>query len=79
MAANATATLVVNSILSHACIPFPAAIKQSEPQRLKFEIEALVLSPYPTLSQRIKIRLVLRTVERYFWYSRPCQHSQSQY
>ena len=77
MAANATATLVVDSILSHASTPFPASIKQSEPQRLKFETEALVLTPYPTLSQRIKIRLVLRSVERYFWNLRPCQHPYS--
>jgi Ribophorin I len=65
MAANATATLVVNSILSHASTPFPAAVKQSEPQGLKFGTEAFVLTPYPTLSQRIKIRLV-RSVKALF-------------
>ena len=63
MAANATANLVVDSILSHASTPFPATVKQSDPQRLKFETEALVLTPYPTLSQRIKIRLVCPFVE----------------
>jgi len=66
MAANATVNLVVDSILSHASTPFPATVKQSEPQRLKFETEALVLTPYPTLSQRIKIRFVLHSVEALF-------------
>jgi hypothetical protein len=70
MTANATVNLVVDSILSHASTPFPATIKQSDPQRLKFEVEALVLTPYPTSSQRIKIRLVLRSVEHYFRNSR---------
>lgn len=78
MTANATANLVVDSILSHASTPFPATIKQSDPQRLKFETEALVLTPYPTLSQRIKIRLVCPASKCYFWNSRSSQHSHSQ-
>ena len=78
MAANATANLVVDSILSHASTPFPATIKQSDPQRLKFETEALVLTPYPTLSQRIKIRLVRLASKRYFRNSHSYQHSQPQ-
>ena len=78
MAANATANLVVDSILSHASTPFPATVKQSDPQRLKFETEALVLTPYPTFSQRIKIRLVRRVSKCYFRNSHSCQHSQFQ-
>lgn len=78
MTANATANLVVDSILSHASTPFPATIKQSDPQRLKFKTEALVLTPYPTLSQRIKIRLVCPASKCYFWNSHSCQHSHSQ-
>jgi len=78
MAANATTNLVVDFILSHASTPFPATVKQSDPQRLKFETEALVLTPYPTLSQRIKIRLVCPASKRYFCNSRSCQHSHSQ-
>ncbi|PVG00015.1 Ribophorin I [Serendipita vermifera] len=56
MAENATATLIVNSILSHASAPFPASIKQSDPQALKFTTEAYVMTPYHTLSERTKIR-----------------------
>ncbi|KIM19466.1 hypothetical protein M408DRAFT_47828, partial [Serendipita vermifera MAFF 305830] len=56
MAEDATATIVVNSILSHASTPFPESIKQADPQLLKFSTEAYVLSPYRTLSERTKIR-----------------------
>lgn len=58
MAEDATATIVVNSILSHASTPFPASIKQGESQLLKFSAEAYVMSPYRTLSERTKIRYV---------------------
>jgi oligosaccharyltransferase complex subunit alpha (ribophorin I) len=56
MAQSATATLVVTSVLSHASTPFPASVKQAEPQALKFTTEAYVLTPYHTLSERTKIR-----------------------
>jgi oligosaccharyltransferase complex subunit alpha (ribophorin I) len=56
MAENASATLVVNSVLVHASTPFPATVKQGDPQSLKFSIEAYVLSPYKTISERTKIR-----------------------
>jgi len=58
MKENAGATLVVNSALIHASTPFPASIKQGDPQSLKFSTEAYVLSPYKTISERTKIRYV---------------------
>lgn len=60
MAENASATLVVNSVLVHASTPFPASIKQSEPQSLQFSTEAYVLSPYKTITERTKIRYAAR-------------------
>lgn len=57
LAQNATATLVVNSILAHASKAYPASIKQADPQCLLFTTEAYVLSPYKTLTERTKIRL----------------------
>ncbi|KAG8777234.1 dolichyl-diphosphooligosaccharide--protein glycosyltransferase subunit 1 [Serendipita sp. 407] len=57
MAENASATLIVNSVLVHASTAHPASVKQEEPQCLIFTTEAYVLSPYPTVSERTKIRL----------------------
>ncbi|KAG8830547.1 dolichyl-diphosphooligosaccharide--protein glycosyltransferase subunit 1 [Serendipita sp. 399] len=57
MAENASATLVVNSILVHASTAHPSSIKQAEPQCLVFTTEAYILSPYPIISERTKIRL----------------------
>ena len=58
MAEDETATIVVNSILSHASTPFPATVKQGDPQLLKFSTDAYILSPYRTLSERTKIRYI---------------------
>jgi len=56
MTGEATATIVVNSVLSHASTPFPASVKQGDPQLLTFSTDAYVLSPYRTLSERTKVR-----------------------
>ena len=58
MAEDATATIVVNSILSHASTPFPASIKQGEAQLLQFSTDAYIITPYKTISERTKIRCV---------------------
>ena len=51
--------IVVGTTLSHASTPSPASAAQSDPARLKFETDMLILSPYETLSQKTKIRRVL--------------------
>lgn len=56
MEEDASATLVVNSVLVHASTAYPAAVKQGDPQAFKFSTEAYVLSPYKTIAERTKIR-----------------------
>lgn len=58
---NQTANLVVETVLTHATYAWPQEATQKEGQSLKFETDLFVLSPYPTLVQRTKIRCVILT------------------
>lgn len=56
LSVNDTISLVVSSIESHASYPLPAVAKQTEGQSLVYETEAYIVSSYPTLNQRTKIK-----------------------
>lgn len=51
-----SATISVETILSHASAPWPPTAAQKDAVKLKFEADMLLISPYETLSQRTKIR-----------------------
>ncbi|KAI0368147.1 oligosaccharyl transferase alpha subunit [Pilatotrama ljubarskyi] len=53
---NATANLVVETILTHSTYPWPQEAAQQDPQSLKYHTDLFVLSPYKTAVQRTKIR-----------------------
>ncbi|KAI0268194.1 oligosaccharyl transferase alpha subunit [Gloeopeniophorella convolvens] len=53
---NGTVNLVVETVLTHTTYPWPEKAAQSEPQSLKYEGDLFVLSPYKTVTQRVKVR-----------------------
>jgi len=53
---NGTVNLVVETILTHTTYPWPQKVSQEDDQALKYEGDLLVLSPYKTTTQRIKVR-----------------------
>lgn len=53
---NETATLVLTTIQSHASVPLPATIRQTEPLFLQYSSDLYVLSGYDTAIQRLKVR-----------------------
>lgn len=55
---NGTASLVVETVQTHATYPWPEVAAQKDPQFLKYEADLFVLSPYKTAVQRTKIRHV---------------------
>jgi len=61
---NGTVNLVVETVLTQTTYPWPEKASQKEEQSLKYEGDLLVLSPYKTATQRIKVRYVFvaRTV-----------------
>ena len=55
---NGTANLVLETVQTHATYPWPAEVPQKGEQSLKYDADLFVLSPYPTLVQRTKIRYI---------------------
>jgi oligosaccharyltransferase complex subunit alpha (ribophorin I) len=53
---NSTAKLVLETVQTHATRPWPEYAGQEEDQALKYETDLFVISPYPTTTQRSKIR-----------------------
>jgi oligosaccharyltransferase complex subunit alpha (ribophorin I) len=56
LSVNGTVNLVVETILTHTTYPWPEKASQKDEQSLKYEGDLLVLSPYKTATQRIKVR-----------------------
>ncbi|KAI0307101.1 oligosaccharyl transferase alpha subunit [Multifurca ochricompacta] len=56
LSVNGTVNLVVETVLTHATYPWPKKAAQKDDQSLKYEGDLLVLSPYKTWTQRIKVR-----------------------
>ncbi|PSS05379.1 hypothetical protein PHLCEN_2v3868 [Hermanssonia centrifuga] len=54
--ANASANLIIETVQTHATYPWPQEAFQKDGQSLKYEADLFVLSPYPTVVQRTKIR-----------------------
>ena len=59
LSVNGTVNLVVETVLTHTTYPWPETVSQKDEQSLKYEGDLLVLSPYKTATQRIKVRYVL--------------------
>jgi len=53
---NATVNLVVETVHTHTTYAWPEKVSQEHDQALKYEGDLLVLSPYKTATQRIKVR-----------------------
>jgi oligosaccharyltransferase complex subunit alpha (ribophorin I) len=53
---NGTVNLVVEAIHTHTTYAWPKEVGQEADQALKYEGDLLVLSPYKTTTQRIKVR-----------------------
>lgn len=49
-------TLTLDTLLNHATTPLPETVKQTEPQLLLWRGDAVVRSPYMTMSARIKLK-----------------------
>jgi oligosaccharyltransferase complex subunit alpha (ribophorin I) len=58
---NGTINLVVETVLTHTTSPWPEQAAQQDDQSLKYEGDLFVLSPYKTVTQRIKVRYVMAT------------------
>ncbi|KAF9451718.1 oligosaccharyl transferase alpha subunit [Macrolepiota fuliginosa MF-IS2] len=56
LAENATLNLVVETIQTHMTEPWPEYAGQKENQAMRYTSDLYVLSPYPTLVQRTKIK-----------------------
>jgi oligosaccharyltransferase complex subunit alpha (ribophorin I) len=56
LSVNSTINLVVETIHTHTTYAWPAKVGQEQDQGLKYEGDLLVLSPYKTATQRIKVR-----------------------
>ncbi len=59
LSANGTVNLVVETVHTHTTYPWPQTAGQENDQSLKYEGDLLVLSPYKTATQRVKVRWVL--------------------
>ncbi len=53
---NKTMNVVLETIQTHVTWPCPATATQTEAQALKYKTDLFVLSPYPTLVQRTKLK-----------------------
>lgn len=49
----------METVQTHATYPWPKTAAQNEAQSLKYEADLFILSPYPTLVQRTKIKYVI--------------------
>jgi oligosaccharyltransferase complex subunit alpha (ribophorin I) len=58
LSVNDTLNLVVDTVHTHTTYPFPEKVGQEGDQALKYEGDLLVLSPYKTATQRVKVRCV---------------------
>jgi oligosaccharyltransferase complex subunit alpha (ribophorin I) len=58
LSVNGTVNLVVETVLTHTTYPWPEKVGQENAQSLKYEGDLLVLSPYKTATQRVKVRCV---------------------
>jgi len=56
LSVNSTVNLVVETVHTHTTYPWPPQAGQESDQALKYEGDLLVLSPYKTATQRIKVR-----------------------
>ena len=54
-----TAGLVLETVQTHAAHPFPPQAAQNDRQALKYDTDLFVLSPYKTLVQKMKFKLVI--------------------
>ena len=54
--ANKTMSIVLETMQTHATWPCPATAAQTEAQAQKYKTDLFVLSPYPTLVQRTKLK-----------------------
>jgi oligosaccharyltransferase complex subunit alpha (ribophorin I) len=59
MGINATLNLVLETIETHVTEPWPEYAGQKDEQAMRYTTDLFVLSPYPTLVQRTKIKYVL--------------------
>lgn len=55
---NQTVNLVLETVQTHATTPLPAQASQSDHQSLIYHAGLFVLSPYPTVVQRTKVKYV---------------------
>ncbi|TFK28748.1 oligosaccharyltransferase alpha subunit [Coprinopsis marcescibilis] len=58
LSTNKTLNLVLETVQTHATVPWPATAAQTEEQKLKYGTDLFVLSPYKTLIQRTKLRSI---------------------
>ena len=58
LSVNSTVIIVVETVHTHTTYPWPPQAGQESDQALKYEGDLLVLSPYKTATQRIKVRCV---------------------
>ena len=56
LSVNSTLNIILETIQTHATIPWPQEATQSEEQALKYQTDLLVPSPYHTSVQRTKLR-----------------------
>jgi len=65
LAAGKTVKITVDTKFSHSLTPFPAEIRQSEKQLVKYSGNLYCYSPYQTLSQKTVVNLASSSVESY--------------
>lgn len=58
LAANATLNLVLETIQTHMTEPWPEYAGQKDEQALRYTTDLYVISPYPTLVQRTRVKYV---------------------
>ncbi|KAI0053636.1 oligosaccharyl transferase alpha subunit [Auriscalpium vulgare] len=56
LSVNGTVNLVLDTVQTHATRPWPASAGQNDGQAMLYESDLFVLSPYKTVTQRIKVR-----------------------
>ncbi|KAI0701804.1 oligosaccharyl transferase alpha subunit [Cytidiella melzeri] len=62
---NGTANLVVETVQTGATYAWPKTASQKDDQSLKYEADLFILSPYPTLIQRTKIKSQFPKIHSY--------------
>ncbi|KXN86265.1 Dolichyl-diphosphooligosaccharide--protein glycosyltransferase subunit 1 [Leucoagaricus sp. SymC.cos] len=62
---NATLNLVMETIQTHVTEPWPKYASQKDEQAMRYTTDLFVLSPYPTLVQRTKIKALAPRVISY--------------